>query len=586
MATTTHTAGFGAIPDQGRASSTLTITGLPGAITDLYLTLTGVDHTFAGDLDILLVGPDGTKLMVMSDIGGNADLEDATLILRDSADQALPAVAPVDGIIAPGPWRPLAQDNVETLADFGLTGSAINAATGNGFIGLNNIFDGRASSGSWTLIVRDDTAQDLGEIGDWALTLTTPGSTINLFGVQLQPVAIQVSATSATAGTYFLNGQTVTYSDVTGFNITGGLMGDLLIGGAGADTLEGLGGIDRLYGGAGNDILVVRPDSVSSPGEVLDGGTGTDTLAVRVGTASRLDLRQAILAGIERLELQASQNAVILTAAQLISLQSITSISHPLSAGDTVTVHMAAATTLNLGALTITGMGDAGDLFTLRGDGDAETITGSAGADSLLGRSGADVLAGGGGNDTLAGGNGADNLRGGAGADSLNGGAGTGDMLDYSGSATGVTVALHSFTASGGDAAGDTFAGIENITGSAADDVLSGDAGVNVLRGGAGNDGLYGGGSHDWLDGGAGNDALQGATGNDTFVFGAGYGRDRVLDFTDGQDRVDLVGTLTFAGLTETAIAGGVRLAITATPTTFIDLIGVTTAQVEAGDFV
>jgi hypothetical protein len=38
--------------------------------------------------------------------------------------------------------------------------------------------------------------------------------------------------------------------------------------------------------------------------------------------------------------------------------------------------------------------------------------------------------------------------------------------------------------------------------------------------------------------------------------------------------------------LTETAIAGGVRMAITASPGTFIDLMGVTTAQIEATDFI
>ena len=44
----------------------------------------------------------------------------------------------------------------------------------------------------------------------------------------------------------------------------------------------------------------------------------------------------------------------------------------------------------------------------------------------------------------------------------------------------------------------------------------------------------------DILDGGAGNDRLKGGEGSDVFVFSAG--RDVVLDFTPGEDVLDLSG--------------------------------------------
>ena len=50
-----------------------------------------------------------------------------------------------------------------------------------------------------------------------------------------------------------------------------------------------------------------------------------------------------------------------------------------------------------------------------------------------------------------------------------------------------------------GDAAGDTYIGIANLTGSAFDDTLTGDDNNNTLTGGVGND---------ILDGGAGCDSL------------------------------------------------------------------------------
>ncbi len=61
---------------------------------------------------------------------------------------------------------------------------------------------------------------------------------------------------------------------------------------------------------------------------------------------------------------------------------------------------------------------------------------------------------------------------------------------------------------SGGDAEGDTLSGIENLIGSAFNDLLGGDAGANVIIGGEGDDQLAGFGGADTLDGGAGVDTV------------------------------------------------------------------------------
>ena len=102
-----------------------------------------------------------------------------------------------------------------------------------------------------------------------------------------------------------------------------------------------------------------------------------------------------------------------------------------------------------------------------------------------------------------------DTLRGGAGADQLDGGAGI-DTASYYTSAAGVTVDLAAGTGSGGDAAGDTLIGIENLSGSnIGDDVLAGNAGANTLQGWGGGDVLRGGAGADTLDGGAGSDTAS-----------------------------------------------------------------------------
>ncbi|HET8726915.1 MAG TPA: cadherin-like domain-containing protein, partial [Alphaproteobacteria bacterium] len=157
------------------------------------------------------------------------------------------------------------------------------------------------------------------------------------------------------------------------------------------------------------------------------------------------------------------------------------------------------------------------------------------GANRLFGDAGDDALIGGGGDDALAGGTGDDVLDGGLGADTLAGGDGV-DLAAYAGSAAGVTVDLAAGTGTGGTAEGDTLAGIEDVAGSAHDDILAGDAESNRLDGGAGDDGLDGRDGDDVLVGGLGDDTLAGRADDDQLLGGAG---DDVLAGGAGADRLD-----------------------------------------------
>src|SRR3546814_13683588 len=80
------------------------------------------------------------------------------------------------------------------------------------------------------------------------------------------------------------------------------------------------------------------------------------------------------------------------------------------------------------------------------------------------------------------------------------------DTAAYTLSGVGVTVNLEDGTTSGGDAVGDTFVNILNLTGSAFADVLIGNASANVLGGGSGADLLRGGSGADTHSGGDGID--------------------------------------------------------------------------------
>jgi Ca2+-binding RTX toxin-like protein len=82
--------------------------------------------------------------------------------------------------------------------------------------------------------------------------------------------------------------------------------------------------------------------------------------------------------------------------------------------------------------------------------------------------------------------------------------------------------------------------GRDFLSGGAGDDILEGEGQEDELRGGRGNDILDGGSEDDLLNGGRDDDVLTGGQGADTFQFGRNAGLDRVTDFEDGIDQLDL----------------------------------------------
>ncbi len=185
------------------------------------------------------------------------------------------------------------------------------------------------------------------------------------------------------------------------------------------------------------------------------------------------------------------------------------------------------------------GPGGADSIFGFDGN---DTIYGGAGEDSIGGANGDDLLFGDDGADTISGGEGRDTVIGGAGADVLSGGGDAHDLVSYSGSTLGVTIAITYGTATtghGGHAEGDSITGFADVAGSSRGDVIYDTVkgtiafgyNDNVFYGGFGNDKLYLGGGNDTGHGGndadlilgeQGNDLLMGEQGTDTLRGGVG----------------------------------------------------------------
>ncbi|HXU77865.1 MAG TPA: choice-of-anchor D domain-containing protein, partial [Methylomirabilota bacterium] len=147
--------------------STIAVSGLGPATTRVTATLTGLGHSYPADMDILLVGPLGQKVLLMSDAVGGNSFSGLNLTFADSAPSGLPFSTPItSGTYKPTDWT-----------DFGPP-DTFPAPAPSGPYGTNlSILNGTDPNGTWSLYIVDDTGGDSGNLtGGWSLTIaaTTP----------------------------------------------------------------------------------------------------------------------------------------------------------------------------------------------------------------------------------------------------------------------------------------------------------------------------------------------------------------------------------------------------------------------------
>jgi subtilisin-like proprotein convertase family protein len=154
------------IPEGGAATvypSTIQVSGLNGVVGKVTATLSNLHHAYLVDLDILLVGPGGQAVMLMSDIG-DANVSQLDLTFDDAAASRLPRLY---GPVVTGCYKP---------ADYE-PGDALPPPAPPPPYGTNlALFNGASPNGTWSLYVADDYLFDGGAIeGGWSLTLATHG---------------------------------------------------------------------------------------------------------------------------------------------------------------------------------------------------------------------------------------------------------------------------------------------------------------------------------------------------------------------------------------------------------------------------
>ncbi|MEZ0497958.1 cellulase family glycosylhydrolase [Sphingomonas sp. IW22] len=385
-------------------------------------------------------------------------------------------------------WQVVLDNFLETLNEYGLSGTYWGA--GSWFDGYRpGLLDkkGNPTAALGTLLENVADGADIGVGSEDRTTSAAPGGTL----IVAEPTS---PAEEPTRHVGTLGHDKVDFSGATD-GITATLDGiqfisiEELIGGSGNDVLTGNAAANRLQGNAGNDRL-----DGSAGADILAGGMGDDVYFVD-------------------------------------------------NTGDQVTEYVGEGRDHVFASVDWT-LGSSLDALTLTGK--AISGTGNSLDNMLTGNARGNVLMGLGGDDTIDGGAGADRMIGGTGDDTYHVDNDNDVVTEQPREGTDRVVATIDWTL-GANIEKLTMAGSARLTGRGnsldnhisahdAGATLYGDKGEDRLTGAKGDDVLVGGAGRDWMTGGAGEDRFTLLTRDDSKV----SAMDRILDFTRGEDVIDL----------------------------------------------
>ncbi|WP_319774073.1 DUF5801 repeats-in-toxin domain-containing protein [Breoghania sp.] len=472
-------------------------------------------------------------------------------------------------------------DNI-TFTDNQITGTAGGTSAGNNLVTIDaanstisgNTFTGYTNGGAVALRARGPNT----DIENNTLDHTTGGNSAGMYvDNQGTPGDYSGNVIYGGTGNEFVTGMTPGNDLLEGSDgddvLNGGGGNDIIRGGGGNDTLLGGDGNDRIGGKAGDDTIIGGAGN-----DRIWGDAGDDTIIWNVGDGDDHIVGGTHASLGDRLIVNATAPGQTITVStpgsygtgftvavgsELVQVDSVEELTVDFTAGSGTLVLVGdfASSGIAVSTITVEG-GDATDI--IDGSGMVHSVPGSDVRIVAHGNDGDDTLIGGVGDDMLYGDGDNDVLSGGRGVNTLDGGAGT-DTADYSNEASGAYIRLDagwktdlSNKAMGwvplndaiaaGTVEHDKLIDIENVTGTAYNDLITGNSGANVIKGGGGNDRLGGLGGNDTVIGGegndklfgdGGNDTLEGGEGNDTLTGGTGF---NVLDGGDGVDKVDYSG--------------------------------------------
>ncbi len=168
------------IPDDGvtGVTSNISVSGMPGPISSLTLTLNNLTTPRPQHMDMLLVGPGGQKFVFLSDAGGQnaaSASSNVTMTFSDASAVVIPQGAPTAQFTS-GTFRPVDYD---FSVNFPTSPAPYQHAPPFGAASFGSVFGGLSGAsvnGTWTLHIFDPqsgpfTTQNVA--GGWSLDITT-----------------------------------------------------------------------------------------------------------------------------------------------------------------------------------------------------------------------------------------------------------------------------------------------------------------------------------------------------------------------------------------------------------------------------
>jgi subtilisin-like proprotein convertase family protein len=147
------------IPNLGPATpypSEIAISGMSGTIQKLTVEILDLNHTCVDDLSVLLVGPNGQGVILITNLEGCGNFRHASLTFDDDAATSLSSAQS-------GRYRPFGNKTNKRFPRVSL--SQVNNSL--------SAFNGISPNGTWGVYVIDDAGSDNGRVaGGWKLTMT------------------------------------------------------------------------------------------------------------------------------------------------------------------------------------------------------------------------------------------------------------------------------------------------------------------------------------------------------------------------------------------------------------------------------
>jgi subtilisin-like proprotein convertase family protein len=193
--------------------SDILVSGVTSAVSKVTVTLVGFTHTYPADVDVLLTGPNGTNVLLMSFCGDSESVTNLTLTFDDNAESPVPSAALTSGVFQPTAYQP---GTVEFPAP----------APPLPYGGTLSVFNASDPNGTWSLYAQDHAYLDVGTISQgWRISITSSNRICCYGSILPAPVLENVSLSNNVAMATWTSIPGLTYrlqyrTDLNGTNWT------------------------------------------------------------------------------------------------------------------------------------------------------------------------------------------------------------------------------------------------------------------------------------------------------------------------------------------------------------------------------